>query len=424
MTLIRLILVLVVLAVCLAGCAKDVTLPESVPVPSPAPAPEPEPDPTPAYAAVSRDEARVLAASLSKGDQRIGLWTDLRPVLENSLRYILRRPQGAVAVSRPGLTLTWAQLGDSVAEFIGMLSAMDIDPTLVADRFVWLKVKPGTLLTGYYEPWIEASLTRQGDYRYPIYAKPDDLRTVDLGAFHPRWQGQSLVYRVDEGGIKPYHDRKDIDGQGVLTGKGHEIAWVKDPVDIFFLQIQGSGRLVLPDGTVRHVLYGGRNGHEYVSLGKVLINQGHVPREEMSMQRIREFLAANPDKADALMFENPSYVFFHLSDEGPFGAMNTILRPRVSVAVDRTMTPLGSVLALKTTLMDHSRGVSEPFMGIVLAQDTGGAIKGTRMDLFCGSGDEAEMLAGHLQEHSEVFMLISRRVLGASAGADQAPAAR
>ncbi|WP_285906362.1 murein transglycosylase A [Pseudodesulfovibrio pelocollis] len=422
MTLIRSILVLVVLAVCLAGCAKDAPLPEPAPVPAPEPAPEP--DPTPAYAAVSRDEARMLAASLSKGNQRIGSWTELRSPLEDSLRYILRRPQGAVAVSRPGLTLTWAQLGDSVAEFIGMLSALDIDPTLAADRFVWLKVMPGTLLTGYYEPWIEASLTRQGDFRHPIYAKPDDLRTVDLGVFHPRWQGQSLVYRVDEGGIKPYHDRKAIDGKGALTGKGHEIAWVKDPVDIFFLQIQGSGRLVLPDGTVRHVLYGGRNGHEYVSLGRVLINRGHVPREEMSMQRIREFLAANPDKADALMFENPSYVFFHLSDEGPFGAMNSILMPRVSVAVDRSMTPLGSVLALKTSLMDHARGVAEPFMGIVLAQDTGGAIQGTRMDLFCGSGDEAEMLAGHLQERSEVYMLVSRRVLGAVAGADQAPAVR
>ncbi|MUM76971.1 transglycosylase [Pseudodesulfovibrio sp. F-1] len=421
MNLIRPLFVLIVLAFCLGACAKDAPLPEPVPAPAPEPPPTPEPDPTPAYAAVTREEAKSLASSLSRDSQHIESWTALRPVLEDSLRYILRRPQGAVAVSRPGLTLTWAQLGDSVAEFIGMLSALDIDPTLAADRFVWLKVMPGTLLTGYYEPWIEASLTRQGDYRYPIYGKPDDLKTIDLGAFHPRWQGQSLVYRLDGGGIKPYHDRKAIDGKGVLAGRGHEIAWVKDPVDIFFLQIQGSGRLVLPDGTVRHVLYGGRNGHEYVALGRVLINRGYVPREEMSMQRIREFLATNPDKAQALMFENPSYVFFHLSDEGPYGAMNSILMPRVSVAVDRSMTPLGSVLALKTTLMDHERGVAEPFMGIVLAQDTGGAIQGTRMDLFCGSSDQAELLAGHLQERSEVYMLVSRRVLGAVA---QAPEVR
>lgn len=391
------------LAAFAAGCAKE----------APAPEPVPEKDMTPAYTLLDDAEAAGLAASLSVRVQGLDSWTALRPGLEDSLRYILRRPQNAVCVSRPGLTLTWAQLGDGVAELIGLLPRLDADPGLVAERFVWLRVEPGTLLTGYYEPWLEASLAPGGEYRYPLYGPPDDLKTVDLGKFHPRWQGQSLVYREGRDGIEPYHDRAAIDAKGALAGRGHEIAWVKDPVDIFFLQVQGSGRLALPDGSVRHILYGGRNGREYVSIGKLLINQGHVPREEMSMQRIREFLNANPDKAAELMFANPSYVFFRLSDVGPFGAMNTILTPRVSVAVDRSMTPLGSVLALRTALMDYATGQSEPFMSLVLAQDTGGAIQGTRMDLFCGSGIEAETLAGHLQEQSEVFMLASRRVLDA-----------
>ncbi|MBU4192328.1 MAG: murein transglycosylase A [Pseudodesulfovibrio sp.] len=395
------------LAVFASGCAKGVPAPETGAKPAPVK------DMTPAYALLGDAEAAGLAASLSVRVQGLGSWTALRPGLEDSLRYILRRPQNAVCVSRPGLTLTWAQLGDGVAELIGLLPGLDADPGLVAERFAWLRVEPGTLLTGYYEPWLEASLTPGGEYKYPLYAQPDDLKTVDLGKFHPRWQGQSLVYRVGQEGIEPYHDRAAIDAKSALAGRGHEIAWVKDPVDIFFLQVQGSGRLVLPDGSVRHILYGGRNGREYVSIGKVLINQGHVPREEMSMQRIREFLSANPDKAGEVMFANPSYVFFRLSDVGPFGAMNTILTPRVSVAVDRAMTPLGSVLALKTSLMDYATGQSEPFMSLVLAQDTGGAIQGTRMDLFCGSGSEAETLAGHLQEQSEVFMLVSRRVLDA-----------
>jgi membrane-bound lytic murein transglycosylase A len=407
---VRALVLVLALAALLAGCARDATMPAP-----------PEPDMTPAYVRVGPDEAAALAAMLSARVQGLGSWTELRPGLEDSLRHILRQPQNAVCVSRPGLTLTWAQLGDSVAEFMGLLPALDEAPSLAAERFAWLRVMPGTLLTGYYEPWMDASLTPDEEYRYPLYGKPDDLRTVDLGRFHPRWKGETLVYRVDGEGIKPYHDREAIDGRGALAGRGHEIAWVKDPVDIFFLQIQGSGRLVLRDGSVRHILYGGRNGHQYVSLGRLLINRGHVPREEMSMQRIREFLAANPDKARELMFENPSYVFFHLSDVGPFGAMGSILTPRVSVAVDRTMSPLGSVLVLKTSLMDYATGEAEPFTGVVLAQDTGGAIQGTRMDLFCGSGQEAETLAGHLQEQSEVFMLVSRRVLDA-AGAAQAPA--
>lgn len=368
-------------------------------------------DDTPTYLPLTERDAEALAVHLSTRLQGLDSWTALKPGLEDSLGYILRRPQDAVCVNRPGLTLTWGQLADSVADLIALLPDLDRDPRLVAERFQWLKVAPRTLLTGYYEPWLEASLTPGGRYLYPLYGVPEDLKTVDLGTFHYRWKGESLVYQMGEDGIEPYHDREAIDGAGALSGKGHEVAWAKDPVDIFFLQIQGSGRLNLPDGSAKHILYAGKNGHKYVSLGRLLIDRGHVPKEEMSMQRIREFMNANPYTAQKLMFENPSYVFFNLSDEGPFGSINSILTPRVSVAVDRTMIPLGSVLALKTALMDYEKGEAESFMSLVLAQDTGGAIKGTRMDLFCGSGEEAENLAGHLQEESEVFMLVSKRVM-------------
>ena len=370
----------------------------------------------PTFVPVSERDAEGLAAHLSTRLQGLESWEALRPGLEDSLKYILRRPQNAICVNRPGLTLTWGQLGDSVAELIGLLSELDRDPRLVAARFQWFKVAPKTLLTGYYEPWLDASMTQEGEYQYPLYGVPDDLKMINLGKFHHRWKGQSLVYQMGEDGIKPYHDREAIDGNDVLKGRGHEVAWAKDPVDIFFLQIQGSGRLNLTDGTEKHILYGGKNGHKYVSVGKLLINRGHVPREEMSMQRIREFMNANPDTARDLMFDNPSYVFFSLSDEGPYGSISSILTPRVSVAVDRTMIPLGSVLALKTALMDYEKGEADQFMSLVLAQDTGGAIQGTRMDLFCGSGEEAESLAGHLQEDSEVFMLVSKRVMQSISG--------
>lgn len=364
------------------------------------------------YVAVPSREAMGLAAHLAPSAQGMTSWTGLRDGLEDSLGYILRRPQDAVAVNKPGLTLTWGQLGDSVAELIGLLPELDRDPRLLAERFHWLALSPRTLLTGYYEPWLEASLEQTGRYQYPLYGVPDDLKTANLGRFHYRWKGEYLTYRIGDDGIEPYHDREAIDEQGALEDRGLEIAWAKSPVDVFFLQIQGSGRLVLPDGSVKHILYGGKNGRKYVSLGRLLIEGGHVPREEMSMQRIRRFLEANPYTMQEWLNTNPSYVFFRLSDEGPFGSIGSILTPRVSVAVDRQMIPLGSALLLKTALMDYDTGESESFFSMVLAQDTGGAIKNTRVDLFCGSGEGAEYLAGHLQEDSQVFMLVSKRVLG------------
>ncbi len=397
-----------------SGCSQKMLLPSSTPPPPPS-SPHASASPAvvkvPCFQCVPNSLARTLSAHLSPRPQGLKSWTALKKGLEDSLGYILKRPPNAVCVDRPGLTLTWGQLGDSVAELMALLPQMDSNPRLVAERFQWLKVAPGTLLTGYYEPWLDASLVREGAYQYPLYGVPGDLKTASLSQFHYRWQGQSLTYKIGKNGIEPYHDRAAIDGEGVLAGRGLEIAWAKDPVDVFFLQIQGSGRLLLPDGAVKHILYGGKNGHKYVSLGKLLINRGQIPKEEMSMQRIRAFLNANPDQAQALMFENPSYVFFRLSDEGPFGSIHSILAPRVSVAVDRSMIPLGSVVALKTTLPENGTGETSSFLSLVLAQDTGGAIKGTRMDMFCGSGPKAEWLAGHLQAESEVFMLVSRRVM-------------
>ena len=396
----RILFFLALLVLAVAGCGPEATRPLPV-------------EEKPAYRPLDQSESEGLAAHLSPRLQGMSSWAGLRLVLEDNLRYLRKRPQDAVCVNRPGLVLTWGMLGDSVAELLSLLPELDRDPGLAARRFHWLKLAPGTLLTGYYEPWLKASLVPDDTYRYPLYGVPDDLRTVDLGAFHPRWKGQILTYRLGEEGVEPYPDRAAIDGKGVLAGQEKEIAWAADPVDVFFLQIQGSGRLDLPDGSSRHILYGGKNGRQYRSLGKLLIERGFVPREEMSMQRIRTFLNENPEAARDLLFENPSYVFFRLAEQGPYGSMGSILTPKVSVAVDRGMIPLGSVVALKTALTDYDTGASEPFLSLMAAQDTGGAIQGTRMDLFCGTGPEAEQLAGHLQEESEVFMLVSRKVLGA-----------
>ncbi|WP_239057766.1 MltA domain-containing protein [Pseudodesulfovibrio sp. JC047] len=378
--------------------------------------PQPVLDGQPTYVPLEADEAEDRANTLSGHMQGLESWTDLKPALERSLRYIRSRPADTVCVDQPGLRLTWAQLGESVTELLGMLEALDEDIDLVAERFQWFKLAPRTLLTGYYEPWLDASLTQDEKYAYPMYGVPDDLQTSRLGAFHPRWKGESLVYRMGENGIEPYYDRTAIDRDGALAGRGHEIAWGADRVDVFFLQIEGSGRLAFPDGSAKHILYAGKNGRQYVSIGRLLIDQGYIPKEAMSMQRIRSFLEEHPEKIEEILYANPSYVFFRLADEGPYGSFGNILTPRVSVAVDRTMIPLGSVLALKTSLL-ATDGTTEPFMSLVLAHDTGGAIKGTRMDLFCGSGEDAAYVAGHLQADSEVFMLVSKKVLSATSEA-------
>ncbi|NDV27324.1 transglycosylase [Desulfovibrio sp. JC010] len=338
-------------------------------------------------------------------------WLDLQKGIERNIKYLSRRPENSVAAKYGRMQITWGMLKRTNEEMLELLPRLASSPELLNEKFVWHSMVPRTLLTGYYEPYLEASLTPHPDYPYPLYSIPSDLKTLDLGKFHHRWKGQQLIYRQDGEDVLPYHDREDIDFEGALQGRGFEIAWVKDLVDVFILQIQGSGRLVLPDGNVKHVLYAGKNGLKYVSLGKVLIQRGLLPKEGMSMQKIKAFLAANPQLVEELLTTNPSYVFFRLDDEGPFGSMGAPLTPMASVAVDSKVLPLGSLALLTTRLPQQGKKQKAPFARMVMAQDRGGAIKGTRVDLFCGSGPDAEYLAGHLTSWSHIYLPISRALL-------------
>ncbi|WP_461210509.1 MltA domain-containing protein [Desulfocurvus sp. DL9XJH121] len=361
------------------------------------------------YAPSAPATAARAALSLDAAEQGLSSWQDLRPALERSLAYVAARPQQAAALDRDGLRVTWAQLDSTLTDLLALLPRLDKEPGLLAERFVWLRVAPEPLMTGYYAPYLDASPVRTEEFRYPLYAVPDDLQVLDLGDFHYRWKGQRLVFRMEDGQPVPYYDREAIDFDGALADKGLEIAWVRDQTDVFFLQIQGSGLLRFPDGGTRHVLYAGKNGHKYVSLGRVLADRGLLPLEGMSMRVIREFLAANPDKKQELFSTNPSYVFFRLGDDGPYGAMGKLLTPRVSMATDPGTLPLGSVLAFDTVLPPEAPGLDETRVaGIGLAQDKGGAIKGTRLDYFCGSGPDVEYFAGHIKARTTVHLLLSR----------------
>jgi membrane-bound lytic murein transglycosylase A len=358
------------------------------------------------YEVISYQESLRLARRLNPASQGLRSWTDLEVPLLRSLAFAEKKPGCGLAVNTHGLKLTWGRVQKSLRLMLSLLHDLDRDPDLLAKKFQWLRIRPQTLMTGYYEPSLQASLTPDPAYPYPLYGPPPDLLKADLGAFHHRWKGQTLIYRMTEDGIEPYPDRDAIDYKDALAGEGAEIAWTKDPVDVFFLQIQGSGRLVLPDGSVRHILYAGKNGRPYVSIGRVLIKRGLVPAEGMSMQAIRKFIDDHPDMAREILSRNPSYVFFRLADDGPLGASGAILTPEVSLAVDRSFIPMSGLLAVNAQVPS----VSGPrtLQGLGLAQDTGGAIQGNHVDLFCGAAEEAAHTAGSLKTDAVLHLLLAR----------------
>lgn len=265
------------------------------------------------------------------------------------------------------------------------------------------------LLTGYYEPQLEGAQVADARMQTPLLARPADLVEADLGAFAADLAGKRIAGRVQDGRLVPYWDRAQIEA-GALRDQDLAILYVASPVDAFFLQIQGSGRVVLSDGQVVRVGYAGQNGRPYVAIGKVLADRGQLKRAEVTMQSIRDWLAQHPAEAAGVMAENPSYVFFRelpalRADEGPLGALGVPLTPGRSIAVDRRHIPLGLPVWVDTT--DPLDGA--PLRRLMLAQDVGGAIKGpVRADLFFGWGAEAEARAGRMRQPGRLFVLLPR----------------
>ncbi len=264
------------------------------------------------------------------------------------------------------------------------------------------------LITGYYEPLLRGSRIRQGAYRVPLYAPPDDLLIVDLAAINPDLRNLRLRGRIEGRRVVPYFSRAEIErGAAPLSGK--ELAWVDDAVEAFFLQIQGSGRVQLDNGDTLRLGYAEQNGHPYVSIGRALIERGELQASEASMQGIQAWARANPARLPELLAQNPSYVFFRelpkaSSDPalGPPGAMGTALTPQRSIAVDPRFIPLGVPVFLATSMP----GKSEPLRRLVFAQDTGGAIRGAvRADFFWGFGAEAGNQAGSMRQQGRMWVL-------------------
>ncbi|MCM1512999.1 MAG: MltA domain-containing protein [Oxalobacter formigenes] len=271
------------------------------------------------------------------------------------------------------------------------------------------------LATGYYEPLLHGSRTRHGAYRTPLYGTPPDLVTVDLSAVYPQLKGMRLRGRLEGKRLLPYPSRGEIRRSNCLAGQ--EIVWVDDAVDAFFLQIQGSGRVVIDEtGEIIRLAYADQNGRPYRAIGGYLADKGEIKREAVSAQRIRQWLADNPSRLDEVLDANPGYVFFReekLADPGtgPKGALGVPLTPGRSVAVDPRHVPLGLPLFIDTT----EPGGKTPLSRLVMAQDTGGAIRGAiRLDYFWGSGNEAGERAGNMKQPVRLWILQPRNKNGAA----------
>ncbi|MCC7259646.1 MAG: murein transglycosylase A [Alphaproteobacteria bacterium] len=260
------------------------------------------------------------------------------------------------------------------------------------------------LFTGYYEIALRGSRTKTPRYSTPLYKRPPDLVTVELGDFREKLAGERIAGRVKNGKLTPFEDRAKIE-DGALAGKGLEIAWVDDPVDAFLLHVQGSGRVKMEDGSTLRLNYDGQNGHPYVSIGKILINEGEIPREQMSTPALRAWLESHPQRVREILDTNPSYVFFRESTgDGPLGAQGVAVTPGRSLAVDKKFIPLGVPLWLDTTLPS-----SEPYRRLMIAQDTGGAIRGpVRGDIFFGYGEAAGATAGLMKNPGEYYLLLPK----------------
>jgi membrane-bound lytic murein transglycosylase A len=263
------------------------------------------------------------------------------------------------------------------------------------------------LFTGYYQVTLAGRLTPEGRFTVPIYGRPTDLVTVDLGRFRRSLRGDRIAGRVEDGRLLPFPDRAAID-RGALKGRAPVLAWVADPVSAFFMQIQGSGEIELPQGNLQ-LGYAADNGRDYYAIGRYLIKKGVLTPKTVSLQSIRAWLEQHPDKMEGLLERDPSYVFFRkLDTSGPVGASGAVLTARRSLAVDHRFIPYGVPVWLATTRpsLQHV-GATVSMRRLMIAQDTGGAIRGpVRGDVYWGRGPRAAALAGEMKQEGRYWLLL------------------
>jgi len=367
---------------------------------------------------------RLLPKDAYPQFQDDGNYVGLTDSIDMSLVYLRRLPGDRRFGFGPD-TYSAAHLIASLEAFKAAIAQHpDIDELnrIVAQRFrvyqaTGVSDDKAVLYTGYYEPLLQGSLNRTAEYSVPLFARPSDLIVIDLTPFAADLKGRHIVGRYNGRSVEPYPQRAAIRSQEDFQDLAPPVAWVREEYDLFNLQIQGSGKVALTDGTVLHVHYNGSNGHPYRSIGRLLIAEGKIPSSQLSMQTIREYLRDHPDELHEILNHNPRYVFFHLVDQGPIGALGVPLTARRSIAVDRTQFPMAALAFISTDVPqvkghnDHSDQAvvagQKHYSGFALAQDTGSAITGPgRADFFWGSGLQAEAAAGHMKYRGQLFFLV------------------
>ena len=338
-------------------------------------------------------------------DDLKGLW----PVFINNCKGLMRPTGGSMVQQARATPRAWQPVCEAASHAqprTGAEIRAFIEQHLQPWRLLDEQGKPArNTVTGYYEPLVRGSRQRGGQYQWPLYLPPSDLLTIDLGSVYPELAGKRVRGKLQGNRVVPYDTRAEI--AAAPDRQPPVIVWVDDPVEAFFLQIQGSGRVELPDGKVIRVAYADHNGRPYASIGRWLADKGELPLAQTSMQNIKAWAQRNPQRVQEMLNANSAMVFFReekVADPGlgPKGAYGIPLAEKRAVAVDTRYVPLGAPVYLATTMPSSS----EPLRRLVFAQDTGAAIKGpARTDFFWGYGDEAGALAGRMKQPGEMWVL-------------------
>lgn len=419
---------LVVLTAALAACTSTSEIPPAAPgVPAGPAAPAVEsPLVVPPLSALPETAPRPLSGKYSRA-----AWTDLPgwegddlsrfwPIFVQNCRGLMRPVGGSLATPARAAPRAWQPVCAAAADPARAPAAGD---AAAVRRFLQTWLQPWRLngadnqpatntVTGYYEPVVSGSRRRGGAYQWPLYAVPSDLLVVDLGSIYPELAGKRVRGKLDGHRVVPYDTRAAIEAS---DRKPPVLVWIDDPVDNFFLQVQGSGRVRLTDGpgagqTIR-LAYADHNGQPYVSIGRWLVDRGEMSADQASMQNIRAWARRNPGRVQEMLSANPAVVFFReepITDEsqGPRGAYGLPLAAGRAIAVDPTFVPLGTPVFLSTTYPASS----QPLQRLVFAQDTGTAIRGAaRADFYWGSGEEAGQMAGRMRQRGQMWVLWPRQ---------------
>ncbi len=391
---------LVAIGLLWAGCA-------------PTPPPEPVRPPISPVPALRRLDVADYPHFTEDGD--VG---QLMRGIDASLAYLQRLPADR-KISFGADTYTVSHLTKSLGVFAGLVAAKPsndhinavIREAFLVYRSIGQRRTGEVLFTGYYEPILPARRLATSKFATPVHPKPLDMVEIDLSLFAADLKGRTIIGKYTGRSVVPYPTRRQIRESIDFNGTAPPIVWLQDEVDLLILQIQGSGRVELEDGTQLHILYDGSNGRPYRSIGKLLIDEGRIPRQKMSMQAIRAYLKQHPENKNRILDYNPRYIFFRAADQGPVGALGEPLTPMRSLAVDTTLMPSAALafITVPLPLVDAEGKIAQwrPYKGFALSQDAGSAITGPgRVDIFMGHGLQAEISAGHIKHPGALYFLV------------------